>query len=136
MFYKTFVWVYTDREQRGFLLPADTPRKYLWFVVAQFIAHCVSTIVCRFQIDIHFGICFAGRFSFRFFTPILTPPGPVGEVWNRTINVNFRKNNHRRPRPGRFGWKPNRILQRNPEDFKNLFSPVGFICLGISSVSV
>ena len=35
------------------------------------------------------------------------PPGPVGSV-----------------------SQPNRVLQRNLESFRPLFSPVGFICLG------
>ena len=39
-------------------------------------------------------------------------------VANRTISVNFRNNNRLRPRTGRFGLQPNRILRGNFEDFK------------------
>ena len=51
--------------------------------------------------------------SIAHFSIEFSPPGPVGSV-----------------------SQPNRILRGNLEDSKNLFSPVGFICLGISSASV
>ena len=51
------------------------------------------------------------------FGNLLAKPGAVP---NRTISVNFRKNNRLRPRTGRFGLQPNRILRGNLEDSKKL----------------
>ena len=45
----------------------------------------------------------------------------------KSISVNFRNNNPLRPRPGRFGLQPNRILRGNRKN-RSAPDPVGSVC--------